>query len=770
MLNKSDLHDYQINTIEHILAHPQSMLWLDMGLGKTISILTAVDILLDQMKVYGVLVVAPLRVCQTVWRQEAKKWEHTKHLTFSSITGTKDERIRGLMTPADIYLINYDNLAWLQEEIEFRFLRKGKRPPFNMLVPDEISKLKNTRTRQGVARGKAMLKLLPYLPYRSGLTGTPASNGMLDLFGQFLVIDGGKRLGTSHSAFRSEYFYLTEYRGTKWFPFERAKEQIANRVGDITINMDVEDYIDMPEKIFNDIYVDLPPKQQVSYDKIEKEMMVELDSGATVDIFNAASKMNRCLQFANGAMYLAPGAPDWENVHDAKLDALEDIVEESAGQPILVAYGFQHDAHKILKKYPDAVWLSSKTSEADFIQALEDWNTGKLTMIIGHPACLHPSTQVLTQWRGWVKLIDVKQTEKVFDGIEFVDHDGCSYSGYEEVSDVFGITMTHNHKLLIADEWVEAADVRNSKEVKRKALYKYEGDDCRISEMFTLSDRVQNHSPECSEAQQVEKKLLSTLYSGHLPQYDGNSNLANMVRNESPCEGYVRPKLCRSWNWCVHGMGKLQQFLSRYARNVQRQSYNRKSGCEQGLLKKELHLGDSVHSTEQQENNTSVDLPKQRDLFSRISTSVRRQQNDADHAIEQRDVSRRSRGKCNEFTLREKQKTCEQKAKEHVYDLVNCGPRHRFLIRNDKGEVFVSHNSMGHGIDRLQHTGHILVFYGLTWSLDLYLQTIARLWRQGQGYAVMVHRLLTRDSLTMKKDDETNARDAIEAYRKRKGL
>ena len=388
LLTTEDFHEYQTRTVNHMLQHPQSMLWLDMGLGKTIVALTAANILLDQMNVYGVLIVAPLRVCQTVWRQEAKKWAHTKHLKFSMITGTKDDRIRGLMTKADVYIINFDNLRWLQEEIEFRFLSKGKRPPFNMLVADEISKLKNTRTRQGAERGKAMLKLLPYLPYRTGLTGTPASNGMLDLFGQYLVIDGGHRLGTSHSAFRSTYFYLKEYHSTQWYPFERAKEQIAEKVGDITINLAAEDYLDMPEKIINDIMLDLPSKNRAAYDKIEHEMLVELDSGVGVEIFNRASLMNRCLQYANGAMYLVPGAPDWETIHDEKLDALDDIIEEAAGQPVLIAYQYQHDAHKILKRHPDAVWLSSKTSEADFIQALEDWDSGKLTKIIGHPASM----------------------------------------------------------------------------------------------------------------------------------------------------------------------------------------------------------------------------------------------------------------------------------------------------------------------------------------------------------------------------------------------
>jgi len=385
MLTKSDLHPYQVTSVQHMEENPKSMVFIFMGGGKSIITLTHLVKLLDQFKVYGVLVVAPLRVAQTVWEKEAQKWEHTKHLTFSSIMGNKDERATGLVKKADVYLTNFDNLVWLQSEIEFRYLRKGNRPPFNMLVIDELSKMKNTRTRQGAQRGKALLKLLPYLPYRTGLTGTPASNGILDLFGQVLCIDGGERLGTSFSAFRSTYFYQTDFQGYRWSPFERAKEQISEKIGGITIDLKAEDYLDMPDKIINDIYVELPPKVRKMYDSIEKEMLVELESGDTVEVFNEASMINRTLQIANGAIYTNPGEPEWETIHDAKLEALEDIVEESAGQPVLVVYQFQHDAHKIQKKFKDSMWLSAKTKGDEFNKALDDWDSGSLTMILGHP-------------------------------------------------------------------------------------------------------------------------------------------------------------------------------------------------------------------------------------------------------------------------------------------------------------------------------------------------------------------------------------------------
>ena len=389
MLTPDQLHPYQARSVDHVMTNKQSLLFLDPGLGKTAITLTAIAQLMhDSFEVHGVLVVAPLRVCQAVWKQEAAKWEQSQHLTFSSITGSKDERIRGLMKRANIYLINYDNLQWLQTEVEYRYLSKGKYPPWNMIVFDEVSKLKNTRTRQGTSRGKAALQLRQYTPYAVGLTGTPASNGLGDLFGQALVIDWGERLGTSYSAFQSTYFYQADYKGYRYVPFEKSGDQIAEKLGDITLNLKAEDYLDMPDLITNDITLHLPTEYRDVYDRIETEMRVELSSGEEVEIFNQASLSNRCLQYAGGGIYKQPGLPDWEHIHDIKLDALEDIVEESAGKPILVLYAFQHEAKRIQKRFKNSLWISSKTSEDDFNQAIMDWNTGRLTMIVGHPASM----------------------------------------------------------------------------------------------------------------------------------------------------------------------------------------------------------------------------------------------------------------------------------------------------------------------------------------------------------------------------------------------
>jgi len=386
LLTYEHFHLYQTVAYQHGLDHDQSMLFQDMGLGKTIEVLSIIDKRIDMMQITGALVLAPKRVCETVWRQEAAKWAHTRWLKFSAILGDEGARRRALMTPANIYLMNYENLAWLYEEICGRYLNRGHYPPFNMLVLDEISRMKGTRVRQGVKRGAALLKLLPYLPYRIGLTGTPAGNGLLDLFGQYLCIDSGDRLGTSFEKYQKAHFYPEDRNGYRWRILPTHDEKIRDRIADITISMKNDDYLELPPFVFNDVWVDLPKSCRRMYDRIEAEMAVELESGHTVEIFNAASLSNRCLQYAGGGMFKVPGEPEWEAIHKAKLDALADIVEEAAGSPVLVAYQFRHEAERILadKRFKGFKWFSAKLNATEANQLIEDWVAGRLPGIVGH--------------------------------------------------------------------------------------------------------------------------------------------------------------------------------------------------------------------------------------------------------------------------------------------------------------------------------------------------------------------------------------------------
>jgi len=284
-----------------------------------------------------------------------------------------------------VYLINFANLPWLMTELEKRWLSKGQYLPFNQIIWDEISEMKNTRTQQGVERGKAALRMLPYITHRVGLTGTPASNGLLDLFGQYLVVDGGRRLGTSFSAYRDKYFMPENAYGYRYKLIPGADKEIYRLISDITISMRADDYLKLPPAIVNDIYLDLPPKLRAKYDDLERKMLLEFDSGHELEIENEASLVNRCLQFAAGACFKAPGCPEWENIHDLKLDALANVVEEAAGKPVLVLYQFRHDAQKIMKEYPHARLINSGIVESDFIHLILDWNEGRVPMLIGHP-------------------------------------------------------------------------------------------------------------------------------------------------------------------------------------------------------------------------------------------------------------------------------------------------------------------------------------------------------------------------------------------------
>lgn len=791
LLTPFHLHDYQKECVMHQLSNDDSMLWLQMGLGKTPVTLTTI---VDRMKagqVKKTLIFGPLRVIQAVWERESRKWVHTSHLRFSVMHGTKDKRLRALFADADIFLCNYENMNWLAEQLDHYYISQGKPLPFDMVVYDEVSKMKNSTTKRmaGGSRDRqdrlggthkikitGWRKMVPHFKYRTGLTGTPASNGYLDLFGQYLAVDGGKRLGEYITHYKDAYF-TSDYNGWKYTPTEEGQQWIEHHISDITKKMDAADYLDMPAVKVTNVMVDLPPKARRAYAEVEKDMFTKLDSGSEIELFSRSSVSNKTLQFCNGAPYVG-ATKEYEALHDAKLDALESVLEEAAGQPVLCSYTFKSDAERIMKRFKayNPVNMTA-TSSKDTEKVIDKWNTGKIKLMIGHPACLHPSTEVLTEWRGWRMIVDVGPDDRVFDGVEFVSHSGCSYSGYKEVTELFDITMTPDHRLLINDKWQEARDVGNSEKARRKALYQYEGDDPCISAMFAVSHRIQDYSPECSEAQQGGKDTLSTLCSGSIPQLDGHPNSQDMVRDENPSKRHSGRKLRGPWHRNVRRMGGFLAVLPGHVAGLFRRIDDRASGRKQKIRQEQLHLGDSVCSTGQQEDNPSTNVPGRRNTSSGTGTQVRRQQSNANPEIEQRDDRRRSGEGCTGLTLREEQRSEEHSSqrgtKAHVFDLVDCGPRHRFVIRNNSGEVFISHNSMGHGVDGLQDSGSILVWYGLNWSLELYEQMCGRLNRQGQKQSVSIIRILCNDTVDLavadaierKTDSQEGLKAALGRYR-----
>ena len=382
MRTTADLHEYQGRAITFQCSNPHTALWLDMGLGKTVITLTSAAYLIGCGHLNAVLIVAPIRVCRLVWRQEALRWAQSQHLTFSMLVGTKDQRTRALLRPANVYLINFENLGWLAETLDTYFLSKKKPLPFNGLVWDEISKMKNSSTQ----RVKSVKKILPHFKWRTGLTGTPASNGYKDLHGQYLMLDEGQRLGTSKTTFMQRFYKAAgPYKKVQ---YDDTETTIKNLIGDMTLEMSANDYLKMPDIIINNVEVELPDDVRAMYDRLEKEYFIKLDSGQDVEVFNAASLTNKLLQFSNGAVYPVAGMPLWEPIHEAKLDALDEIIEECNGQPILCSYSYRSDAERIMKRFHALrpINLTECKTEKSLNNAMARWKAGDCQLMIAHPA------------------------------------------------------------------------------------------------------------------------------------------------------------------------------------------------------------------------------------------------------------------------------------------------------------------------------------------------------------------------------------------------
>lgn len=384
MLTPDLMHGYQQRAVNFQATRPESMLWLDMGLGKTAITLTTVAHLLNTGFLRGVVVVAPIRVCRLVWRQEAKKWAHLQHLTFSPVLGDQDQRVRALLRPANIHLVNYENLGWLATVLHTYFVAHAKPLPFDGIVWDEVSKMKNSSTE----RVKAYRKIAEHMKWSTGLTGTPASNGYKDLHGQYLVVDKGQRLGASKTAFRTRFY--KKAGSYKEVPYAGAEDEIKQLIGDMTLEMSAEDYHKLPDLIVNNIEVELPDSARAQYDALEADFFTTLDNGKDIEVFNEGALTNKCLQFSNGAVYPISGMPLWEPVHDAKLDALEEIIDGANGQQVLCSYAYRSDAERIMHRFKhlNPINLTECKSEKSLTEAMERWKRGECPLMIGHPASM----------------------------------------------------------------------------------------------------------------------------------------------------------------------------------------------------------------------------------------------------------------------------------------------------------------------------------------------------------------------------------------------
>jgi SNF2 family DNA or RNA helicase len=367
-----DLHNYQLNSFNHILDNPHFALFLDMGLGKTVSTLTAIDHLTNiDLEIDKTLVIAPKRVAESVWSAEIEKWAHLKHLTISKVIGTEKQRKAALRVKADIYTLGRDNTEWFTGQYG------GGLPQLEnwMLVIDESSSFKNHASK----RFKALKMMQPYFKRVVLLTGTPAPKGLIDLWSQIYLLDRGERLFKTITPFREVYFRKS-YNGFSYDVMEDTEERIHDKIKDICISMKSEDYLDLPERIDTFIEINLPPDIKKKYDLFERDRVLEMfGEGDEITAMNAAALSTKLLQFAGGAIY--DEERKVHEIHSAKLDAAEEFIEGANGKPVLIAYTYKHELTRLLIKLKKYNPVKMETD-----QHIKDWNAGKIQVMLMHPA------------------------------------------------------------------------------------------------------------------------------------------------------------------------------------------------------------------------------------------------------------------------------------------------------------------------------------------------------------------------------------------------
>ncbi len=377
-MKRTDLHEYQNYCVDFLKTHAEAMLILEMGLGKSAISLTAIaDLMFDSFDVGKTLVIAPLRVAKTVWPEERETWEQASFLQMSVMVGSAKQREAALVAPADVYVVNRENVKWLVD-----YLEKRRIPwPFDMVVIDELSSFKNHQSQ----RWKALKKVRPKIQRIVGLTGTPAGNGLMDLWAETCLIDNGQRLGRFIGRYREAYFRaagMNPYTGVvfNYVPLPGAEEAIYSRISDISVSMKALDYLDMPDQVAVRHYVDMDASERAAYDNMRDDLLVKLGDD-TIDAANAAVLSGKLLQMANGAIY--NDAHEMKKLHDKKLEALADLIEQANGQNVLVAYWFQHD-HERIQEYLTELGYAPRDLKSD--DDIADWNAGKIQVGLISPA------------------------------------------------------------------------------------------------------------------------------------------------------------------------------------------------------------------------------------------------------------------------------------------------------------------------------------------------------------------------------------------------
>lgn len=365
-------HEYQYRAIQLLVSQGAGGLFLDPGLGKTVCVLSAFMVLQRKGLANKMLVVAPLRVASKTWPDEIEKWAHTNHFTYVVLHGP--EKLARLDEDVDIYIINPEGLLWL-------FDKKTILPKFDVLCIDESSKFKNSQTQ----RFKLLKPNIPLFERRWILTGTPVPNGLIDLFGQLYILDLGRSLGRYITHYRMRYFYQNPWDMYTWLPRPSAHAEIVKAISPLILQLSAEDYLKMPDLVFKDLPIQLPPAAMKIYKEVEDDFISALESEDRVVAANAAVAGGKCRQIANGAVYVGES---FQKIHDAKLDALEDLLEELGGAPVLLLYEFRHDAARIIERFGEMPILGGNLSESKLSNLVDRFNAGSVPILLGHPASM----------------------------------------------------------------------------------------------------------------------------------------------------------------------------------------------------------------------------------------------------------------------------------------------------------------------------------------------------------------------------------------------
>jgi len=363
MLKRENLHHYQNSALDVVLNKKKCALFLDMGLGKTTTTLTAIHDLYYNFSVERILIIAPLKVANNVWHKEAQKWEHLQELDIAIATGSVNERLSAINSNKTITLINKENVPWLIEKCKWKW---------DMVVIDESSSFKSARAK----RFRALKKVMKYIRSIVLLSGTPSPNGMMDLWSQMYLIDQGERLGRTITNYRQRFFVPDGYMGYNYKLKPGAKEQIMGLIKDVCVTMTAEDYLELPECINVNEFIELPSKAKEQYKELEKEFIISLDD-IDIESPSKATLGNKLLQICNGAVYDAER--NVHEIHNEKIERLKEIIEDNPGENFLVAYNYKHDLEKLQKAFPKAVKLETAKQE-------DDWNKGKIKILLAHPA------------------------------------------------------------------------------------------------------------------------------------------------------------------------------------------------------------------------------------------------------------------------------------------------------------------------------------------------------------------------------------------------